>query len=158
MSQPRRTTLGSWGLIAGRRIVPPPPGPITVQASRRALRAGPSSAASAGTARDVTAASAAANWTLFIRLSVPSGLALGPVPRGALLEALRDLDRLTRLAQARRRRGAGLQRVEEGGRLPIESAQLEELGAVARAVAAQLLGEAPAGEVPKAARRVDAAP
>ena len=38
---------GDDGLIAGLRIVPPPPGPITRQASSRTLRVGPSSQAPA---------------------------------------------------------------------------------------------------------------
>ena len=56
MSHPRRTTFGSCGLRTGRRIVPPPPGPITLQASRR----GPGAAASATTGRIEAATIAAA--------------------------------------------------------------------------------------------------
>ena len=58
MSQPSTTRRGSCGLTAGRRIVPPPPGPMTRQASMRALRVGPRSApaASAWNAVNATAA------------------------------------------------------------------------------------------------------
>ena len=33
MSQDTRTRLASWGLMVGRKIPPPPPGPITSQLS-----------------------------------------------------------------------------------------------------------------------------
>src|SRR5271157_4290741 len=55
MSQPTKAIFGSCGLTVGWYIVPPPPGPITSQASLRALPGlAPGAAAGAGAARHAT--------------------------------------------------------------------------------------------------------
>ena len=82
----------------------------------------------------------------------------GRVLASALADVLGDRDRLARLAQAGRRRPPRRERVQERDRLAVEAAQLEERGAVADAVPAELGHELALAEVPQPAGRVDPAP
>ena len=142
MSQPSITTFGSWGLIAGRRMVPPPPGPITRQASSRALRAGPGSAAAASVAR-AAAASRMAGFTVSCGppiLSSPrlrselGARARGSAPRSPPTGGTR--------AGSATAGGPLAEGVEERGRLAVEPAELEERRPVAHAVAAEVVRRA----------------
>src|SRR4029453_10433787 len=133
MSQPSITTFGSCGLMAGRRVVPPPPGPMTRHASRRTGCVGPSG--TGGATATAAAAAAARNQALMpgtregargcAARSPPTG---GGAPRGAGGGG-----------------GAlpGGERVQERGRLAIEAAELEELRSVSAHASAHLGRELP---------------